>query len=112
MSPEEIMFTELSPIFANRVFPEHLPEKAPLPACVYRRIGGRLHQSNCGTGITALMQLTIFSKETNERQELLRLVMLALSEYELGSAPMMNFDFFSKAHVVVVDYFVESAELV
>lgn len=87
------------------VYPEHLPEKARLPAIVYRRIGGRLFHSVCDDDFAPLFQITIWARTLPEREQCVQAVMLQLHEdWALTAAPIYSFDFNRKASVAIVDY--------
>lgn len=106
MMAERLLATQLRTILAHSVFPEHLPEKAELPAIVYQRIGGRLNSTVCEDALTPRFQITIFAKEMEVREQLFKKVKKALAETaELASAPIFSWDYFQKCRVAVMDYY-------
>lgn len=90
-------------------FPEHLPEKTPLPAIVYQRKGGKTNNTVCDDDYTADFKITIYAKTMSERAQLVKKVRQALRDggFEQDAAPVYSFDFYSKAHAAVLFYLVD-----
>ena len=107
MSPEKRMAAVLQSVLPDGVYPEHLPAGAGLPAILYRRIGGRWHSVVCADDdLDVSMQITIFADGMAQRERLLADVMAVFNtdEFLPQSAPVLSFDYYSKAHIAVLDY--------
>lgn len=105
----EYVYKTLSPIFPeNRVFPEHLPEShADFPSIVYRQIGGVAWGTNCDTSFSELIEIMIYAKDTITRLNEIKQVIGAFEQdsiIQINSAPILNFDFYTKTHVATLTY--------
>lgn len=89
-------------------YPDHLPEKVPLPAIVYQQTGGQTHNSNCSDDYTADFRIAVYTKTAKECRQLEKQVQAALDAagIEQDDAPIHEFDFYLKAHVSVLSYLI------
>ncbi|MDK4586937.1 DUF3168 domain-containing protein [Kingella kingae] len=104
---EQIIHALLEPIAPT--YPEHLPEKSPLPALVYQRQGGQTHNTSCDDDYTADFRIAVYAKHARERASLVQKTRDAMRDagFEPEQAPVYEFDFNLKAHVAVLIYLVD-----
>lgn len=112
MNAEQRVFAACADLFPERrLYPEHLPEKTPLPAAVYQRISGLSEGTVCAEGDTARIHIVIWADYPQACHDLAAQVQAALREIRDGSAeqdtaPDYGYHYELRAHYAVLDYLV------